>query len=229
MNWYVIVAVVEVLLWLICPPTVLYWPLKLMPVVRWMIIVTDNVVSGPVLLICNASSLNQGLLALTMGVTVTPPFPPPVFTVRLIVVVLVSPPPVPVTVTPTDPVTALLEALNVNVLLVPVADCGLNTAVTPLGRPLAVNATLLLKRYNEMPALCEKLADRYKGKVEELIVLSMLYSSHRFADLPGAAARTLSRMEEVFAKLGPDAFPGGSEEYTREYWVKTWFEPLRRK
>lgn len=91
------------------------------------------------------------------------------------------------------------------------------------------NATLLLKRYNEMPALCEKLADRYRGKVEELIVLSMLYSSNRFADLPGAAARTLGRMEEVFAKLGPDAFPGGSEEYTREYWVKTWFEPLRRK
>ena len=80
-----------------------------------------------------------------------------------------------------------------------------------------------------MPALCEKLADRYRGKVEELIVLSMLYSSYRFADLPGASARTLSRMEDVFAKLGPDAFPGGSEEYTREYWVKTWFEPLRRK
>jgi hypothetical protein len=91
------------------------------------------------------------------------------------------------------------------------------------------NATLLLKRYNDMPALCEKLADRYRGKVEELIVLSMLYSSYRFADLPGASARTLSRMEEVFARLGPDAFPGGSEEYTRDYWVKTWFEPLRRK
>jgi len=91
------------------------------------------------------------------------------------------------------------------------------------------NATLLLKRYNDMPALCEKLADRYRGKVEELIVLSMLYSSYRFADLPGGAARTLGRMEEAFAKLGPDAFPGGSEEYTREYWVKTWFEPLRRK
>jgi tetratricopeptide (TPR) repeat protein len=91
------------------------------------------------------------------------------------------------------------------------------------------NATLLLKRYDEMPDLCEKLIERYRGKVEELIVLSMLYSSYRFADLPGASARTLSRMEEVFAKLGPDAFPGGSEEYTRDYWVKSWFEPLRRK
>jgi hypothetical protein len=44
-----------------------------------------------------------------------------------------------------DPVTALLDALKVNVLLVPLADCGLNTAVTPPGRPLALSATLLLK------------------------------------------------------------------------------------
>jgi hypothetical protein len=110
-----------------------------------MTIVTDNAVSGTVLFICNASSLNQGPLALMTGVTVTPPFPPPVFTVRLTVVVLVSPPPVPVTVTLADPVTAPLDAVNVNVLLVPLADCGLNAAVTPPGSPLALSATLLLK------------------------------------------------------------------------------------
>ncbi len=91
------------------------------------------------------------------------------------------------------------------------------------------NATLLLKKYDDMPALCEKLADRYKGKVEELIVLSMLYSAYRASDRPEPAARTLSRMEEVFGKLKPEDFPGGPEEYTREYWVKQWFEPLKAK
>jgi tetratricopeptide (TPR) repeat protein len=89
------------------------------------------------------------------------------------------------------------------------------------------NATLLLKKYDEMPALCEKLAKRYQGKVEELIVLSMLYSSYRFADRPEPAARVLNRMEEVFAKLPDGQFRGGAEEYTREYWKKQWFEPLR--
>jgi TolA-binding protein len=89
------------------------------------------------------------------------------------------------------------------------------------------NATLLLKKYDEMPALCEKLATRYKGKVEELIVLSMLYSSYRFADRPEPAARVLNRMEEVFAKLPDGQFRGGAEEYTREYWKKQWFEPLK--
>ncbi len=91
------------------------------------------------------------------------------------------------------------------------------------------NATLMLKRYDEMPALCNKLAERYRGKVEELIVLSMLYSAYAYSERLESAARTLSRMQEVFAALGPAAFPGGPEEYTREYWVKQWFEPLGKK
>lgn len=57
---------------------------------------------------------------------------------------MVSAPDVPVTVTVTGPVVAVLLAVSVNVL-VPVALAGLNEAVTPLGRPDAVNATLLLK------------------------------------------------------------------------------------
>jgi FimV-like protein len=91
------------------------------------------------------------------------------------------------------------------------------------------NATLMLKRYDDMPALCERLAERYRGKVEELIVLSMLYSAYAYAERPEPAARTFERMREVFARLGPDAFPGGPEEYTREYWVTTWFEPRKAK
>src|SRR5262249_46129875 len=80
------------------------------------------------------------------GVTVTPPVPPPLsLTVRLIDVVRVRPPPVPVTVTVAAPSVAVPDAVNVNTLLVPVADAGLKLAVTPAGNPLAVKATALVK------------------------------------------------------------------------------------
>src|SRR5262249_13633339 len=74
-------------------------------------------------------------------VTVTPPLPLAPFTVRLKVAERVRPPPVPVTVTLTVPVVAALEAARVRVLLVPVVEAGLNVAVTPLGSPVALNAT----------------------------------------------------------------------------------------
>src|SRR5262249_19697994 len=65
-------------------------------------------------------------------------------TVRLNVVERARPPPVPLTVTFTVPVVAALEADKVSVLLVPVAEAGLNVAVTPPGKPVALNATLLV-------------------------------------------------------------------------------------
>src|SRR5262249_5696311 len=91
-----------------------------------------------------ACSLNQGLLVVTAGVTVTPPVPVSPFTVRLKVAFRVRPPPVPLTVTFTVPVVAALEAARVSVLLAPVVDGGLKVAVTPLGNPVALSATLLV-------------------------------------------------------------------------------------
>jgi hypothetical protein len=93
-----------------------------------------------------ACSLNQGPFELTTGVTVTPPVPPPLsFTVRLIDAVRVRLPPVPVTVTVAAPRVAVPEAVNVNTLLVPVAEAGLKLALTPLGNPLALKATAPVK------------------------------------------------------------------------------------
>ena len=89
------------------------------------------------------------------------------------------------------------------------------------------NTTLLLKKYDEMPALCDRLAKKYAGKVEEVIVLSMLYSAYRFADRQSDATRTLDRMQEAFAQLTPADFPGGAEEYTRDYWQRQWFDVLK--
>jgi hypothetical protein len=62
-------------------------------------------------------------------------------TVRLIVVARVSPPPAPVMVTAAGPSVAVAEALKVTVLLVPVAEAGAKLAVTPVGKPPALNAT----------------------------------------------------------------------------------------
>jgi len=66
-------------------------------------------------------------------------------TVRLIVVVRVRLPPTPVMVTVAEPKAAVLEAASVRVLLPPVVEVGLKLAVTPLGNPLALKVTLLVK------------------------------------------------------------------------------------
>ncbi len=67
-------------------------------------------------------------------------------TVRPIVVVLLKLPDVPVSVTVAVPVVAVVLAVKVSVL-VEVAGFGLKVAVTPLGRPVAVNITLPAKPF----------------------------------------------------------------------------------
>src|SRR5262245_3355796 len=109
-----------------------------------MAIVIESEVMAPVLLRRRASSLNHGALALITGVTVTPPLPP-ALTVRVIVAVRVRPPPAPVMVMVAAPGVAALAAVMVSAALVPVVEGGLKLAVTPLGRPLTLRATLLAK------------------------------------------------------------------------------------
>ena len=91
-----------------------------------------------------------------------------------------------------------------------------------------VNATLLLKRYDDMPKLCNSMAERYKNKPEELIVLGMLYASYLRAERPELAARTLARMDDTFAAMPASAFGGGMEEFTKAYWQK-WFDQVKRR
>src|SRR5678816_2365151 len=112
-----------------------------MPAVRCTTIVTVSAVIVPVLARLTRVSLYQGGLPPTDGVTVTPPVPPPPVTVRATIVVRVSAgvPPTPVMVTFTGPpVVAVAAAVKVTTLLLPVVGSGLNEAVTPEGRPLAL-------------------------------------------------------------------------------------------
>ena len=91
-----------------------------------------------------------------------------------------------------------------------------------------VNATLLLKKYDDMPKLCHATADRYRNKPEELIVLGMLYASCLRAERAELAEQTLARMEEAFGKMPAAAFSGGMEEFTKAYWQR-WFEQVKRR
>lgn len=91
-----------------------------------------------------------------------------------------------------------------------------------------VNAVLQLKKYDEMPALCDTLATRYKDRPEELIVLSMLYTGHMRADRPALADRTLTRMTDAYARIPTTAYVGGMEELTQAYWT-TWFDKARKR
>jgi hypothetical protein len=136
--------------------------LKLTPDgVRWITIVIDSEVRLPVLLNRSNSSLNHGLFVITTGVTVTPPVPPvlPV-TFNETVVVRTSVPLVPVTVTVAAPNVAVLDAVKVSVLLLPVGELGLNAAVTPAGNPLALKVTPAVKLVRVMLIVLVTIAPR---------------------------------------------------------------------
>jgi hypothetical protein len=75
-----------------------------------------------------------------------------VFTVRLSVVIAVRPPDAPLIVTTKVPNDAVGLAVSVSVL-VEVVGFGLNEAVTPLGKPVAVNVTLPLKPFAGVMAM----------------------------------------------------------------------------
>jgi tetratricopeptide (TPR) repeat protein len=90
-----------------------------------------------------------------------------------------------------------------------------------------VNTAYLMRKYDEMPALCEKLTKRYPGTVEELIVQCLLFNTYTDAKRPELAKQVFTRMELVFAQLPKEKFAGGSEEYTREFWEK-WFAEMKK-
>ena len=73
------------------------------------------------------------------------------------------------------------------------------------------------------------LLDRYKGTVEELIVLSLVYHAFKQMNDPGKALDTRDRMKDVFDRLPPSAFPQPIGEYSRDYWLKVWFPAEPKK
>ena len=80
---------------------------------------------------------------------------------------------------------------------------------------------------NDLLVEAAPMLARYQGMVEELIVLSFMYHANKLNNRPELALKTRDRMKEAFEKLKlhPDLFKTTSENYTRDYWEKTWFSP----
>lgn len=102
---------------------------------------------------------------------------------------------------------------------------------------------LLMKKLDPLFTESLEFSDRYRGTVEELIMLNLVYHAFRQkyeeAKLKGlpkeqisnyqvSMYRTHDRMKEVFDQLPMSAFTGTTLEYTREYWEKVWFTPEKK-
>ncbi|MCS6865092.1 MAG: hypothetical protein RMJ56_11990 [Gemmataceae bacterium] len=72
------------------------------------------------------------------------------------------------------------------------------------------------------------MLERYKGTVEELIILSLMYHAFKQLNDPGSALSIFDRMKDVFDHLPPSAFTQKTGEYSREYWEKVWFKPEKK-
>jgi tetratricopeptide (TPR) repeat protein len=68
-----------------------------------------------------------------------------------------------------------------------------------------------------------KLLGRYRGTVEELIILSLMYHAFRQLTDNTGALEVREKMEDLFRKLPPSAFTQPTGEYSRDYWQNVWF------
>lgn len=73
-----------------------------------------------------------------------------------------------------------------------------------------------------------KLSDKYKGQVEELIILNFVFSAHTATKRPDRARQVLERMEAAFSTLTDAKYTGEMPELTKPYWVEQ-FEKLRKR
>lgn len=85
-----------------------------------------------------------------------------------------------------------------------------------------VHVLLLMKQFDALAQACQALADKYRGAVQELIVLYMLYEGQQQAKRPDLAGPVRERMRKAFAALPDAAFGTEMPEYTKAHWEK-WF------
>ena len=90
---------------------------------------------------------------------------------------------------------------------------------------------LQLGQPDEVLKAAAPIVERYRGTVEELIALSLIYHAQKMQNRTELMPRTKERMWEVFGGLRdkPGAFRGKDGEYSREYWEKVWFADMAPK
>jgi tetratricopeptide (TPR) repeat protein len=78
---------------------------------------------------------------------------------------------------------------------------------------------------NELLIEADKLRERHRNTVEELIILSLMYHAFMQKNEPGKALAIRDQMKELFDRLPASAFPHPTGEYSRRYWEEVWFIP----
>jgi tetratricopeptide (TPR) repeat protein len=85
-------------------------------------------------------------------------------------------------------------------------------------------AQVLLRKPYDVLTTADPLRREYTGRVEELIVLSMMYHGYLQLNQDNGRLTVEAQMREVFNRLKekPGSFPARSGEYSREYWDRAW-------
>ena len=82
-----------------------------------------------------------------------------------------------------------------------------------------------LQKPNDLLAEAAELRRQYRGTVEELIILSLMYHAFKQKNETGRALEAREQMKELFDRLPPSAFTAEKGEYSRIYWEQVWFTP----
>jgi tetratricopeptide (TPR) repeat protein len=82
-----------------------------------------------------------------------------------------------------------------------------------------------MNKPNDLLAEADKLRDRHRNSVEELIILSLIYHAFKQKGDVVRERQIRDQMKELFDRLPPTLFTAQTGEYSRTYWEKVWFTP----
>lgn len=82
-----------------------------------------------------------------------------------------------------------------------------------------------MNKPNDLLAEADKIRERHRNTVEELIVLSLMYHAFKQKGDPVRERQVRDQMKELFDRIPASAFTAPSGEYSRGYWEKVWFTP----
>jgi tetratricopeptide (TPR) repeat protein len=84
---------------------------------------------------------------------------------------------------------------------------------------------LQMKKPNDLLVEADKLRDRHRNSVEELIILSLIYHAFKQKGDVVRERQIRDQMKELFDRLPASSFTAEKGEYSRAYWEKVWFTP----
>jgi tetratricopeptide (TPR) repeat protein len=84
---------------------------------------------------------------------------------------------------------------------------------------------LQMKKPNDLLVEADKLRDRHRNSVEELIILSLIYHAFKQKGDVVRERQIRDQMKELFDRLPSSSFTADKGEYSRAYWEKVWFTP----